>query len=139
MIKRLKNNRFYVQLLLVTAVFLNAAAPLSAVADQLFPSEEASLESLLGSKIIICTPTGFKYISYDDFHNNSGHGLPDDQSHCALCQISTDDNPLFQFTAKAIYEIEIVIAAAKFNVLQNVQKLKSRFALPVLRAPPFLL
>ncbi|MDG1857948.1 MAG: hypothetical protein P8I94_02520, partial [Emcibacteraceae bacterium] len=68
MIKSLRQHKFAINILVAAAVILNAMAPLSVVAKEYFASDNASVEMLFGNKILICTPTGFKYISIDELN-----------------------------------------------------------------------
>lgn len=88
MIKNLRAYQFKINLFVALVLILNAFAPLSVVAKEFSSAKEVGIEALYGDNILICTPTGFKYISIDELNDMEKNGQSSDQSHCPLCQIS---------------------------------------------------
>ena len=88
MITKFSAFKFRINIFVALVVFLNAIAPLSVVAKELSTSADTGIEALFGEKILICTPTGFKYISIDELHDLQHGDQNAAQSHCPLCQIN---------------------------------------------------
>lgn len=71
MIDTIRNSKIAIQILLTITLFFNALAPISIVVAQFTAADETSMESLFGDNILICTPSGYKCISFDEFENNT--------------------------------------------------------------------
>ncbi|MGH1427223.1 MAG: hypothetical protein ACRBEE_04745 [Arenicella sp.] len=56
-------------------------------------TEQNSLAALLGDKILICTSTGYKWISLSEFYGeDTDNDAPHQSLECPLCYISKDEN-----------------------------------------------
>jgi len=126
-------------MLFALAVFFNAIAPLAVVAKEFSASDNMSVESLFGDKILICTPSGFKYINIDELHENQNNGGNGQQSHCPLCQINAPAHILFAIDLTDSFEFEYRNPANQFYETKQSQKLKSLLSTAKPRAPPFFL
>ncbi len=126
-------------LAIVLAVFFNAVAPLSFVVNQFANAEENSADALFGDKILICTPAGFKYISFAELEERQNHGEDEQQSHCSLCQISVDKNVLYILSTKELCLIEFHTTSNQYYITTQTQKSKARYQLASPRAPPIFL
>ncbi|MCC3861288.1 hypothetical protein LJF33_08735 [Emcibacteraceae bacterium Y4] len=118
------------------AVFINAIAPLSTVFAKSSFSEEDELSSLFGDKILICTPFGYKYVSFDELDDMDTSDQEDSASHCSLCQINTDEDKPYLADIKSVMAIEIHQAKSHFIVQHNILKSNRRFSPSIPRAPP---
>ena len=82
--------------LLFTLVFiLNTMSPLLSSFSQNTFANDSVIEGLLSDKILICTSSGYKYVSLEDFRNGKLPNEHDQKPHCPLCFISTALSHLF--------------------------------------------
>lgn len=139
MIESLRHHKLTINLLIALAVFLNAIAPLSVVAKEFSATDSVSSESLFGDKILICTPTGFKYISIEELHERQNNGQDDSQTHCVLCQINAPVNILVAIDLANVYEFEFRNSASRFYGTNQLQKPNSIYSDAKPRAPPLFL
>lgn len=121
---------------IAVAVFLNAIAPLSIAVNQSANANETALEQLLGDKILICTPFGFKYVSLDELSKSQRGDGDASLTHCPLCQISTHVNALYIVDLTTLFEIEIKTADNQFYTTLQSQKTKTNHNDANPRAPP---
>ncbi len=88
----------YFYLLLLVAFLLNVMLPFVAVYDTqqalASHSEQSSsnsnLSSLLGDKILICTSSGFKWVSWDDLQQDNNQTQSHSKYQCALCYLAAN-------------------------------------------------
>jgi len=139
MIDSLRHNKFAINLIIALAVFLNAVAPLSVVAKEFSAQNNVSTESLFGDKILICTPTGFKYISIEELHERQNNGENEQQTHCLLCLIKTSENILIAIDLLNFSDFEYLNLEKRFFNINWLQKPHSIFSAAKPRAPPFFL
>ncbi|MBL4602521.1 MAG: hypothetical protein JKY84_07240 [Emcibacteraceae bacterium] len=136
MIDILRHNKHAISTLIAVVVFFNAIASLSIVVKQVSNSGETSVESLFGDKILICTPTGFQYISFDELQKRQNN---EQQYHCAHCQINASVNILFAIDLSDLFAIAFRNSANQFYVATQSQKIKTIYSAARPRAPPFFL
>lgn len=76
------------------------------IAEKEYISKEIS--SIFGSKILICTSEGFKWVSQEDLQNGSEKPTPHPKYKCAACYVSTNSiKYLSDFKYAEIYLEEI--------------------------------
>lgn len=126
-------------IIIALAFFLNAIAPLSVVAKEFSTSDNVATESLFGDKILICTPTGFKYISIDELNASQNGNQNGPQNHCLLCQISMSGNILYAIDLTNTFEFQYYKSAQKINDAELYLKPTSVFNTSKPRAPPVFL
>ena len=136
MIEAFRNSKFAIQTLLTMVLFFNAVAPLSIVITQFYSVDEASAESLFGDKILICTPSGYKYISFDEFEENSGKENNEQLSHCSLCLINTDSANYYLPDTHILNNLQITAAKDVYYILRYSLRLKTLHQVAQPRAPP---
>lgn len=91
----MKRNRNIKDISIVTAIafFLSTMLPFLAVYDlsqvqaEEF-SQSTSTSSLMGTKILICTPEGFKWVEVEDLQKHKEQQDPHSEMKCALCYLS---------------------------------------------------
>ena len=132
-------NKFAVNLLIAAAIFLNAMAPLSVVAKEISPADTASIDALFGDKIVICTPTGFKYVSIDELNERQKTGQDNSENHCPLCLINAFDTIQFTLSSENSFEFQYFYSARKFYNTERAQKPEPFLNSARPRAPPTIL
>lgn len=82
--------------LFLTLVFaLNTLAPLSLLFNQDTLAGDSVAQELFSGKILICTSSGYKYVSLEDFKNGNLPDESDPRPHCPLCAIAATSAYLF--------------------------------------------
>ena len=133
-----KHHKNLTNLFVAFVVFLNAMAPLSVVAKDFSNSDDATAEALFGDKIVICTPTGFKYISVDELNDRQNNGSDNAQNHCPLCLIKISSFVLNAVDLDSSFDFEIINAEQKIFVADFSDKSANLISSTNPRAPPSL-
>lgn len=139
MISAFKHYKFSVNLLIAMIVFLNAIAPISVVARELSGSDDTTAEALFGDKILICTPTGFKYISIEELNDRQSGGRDQQQSHCPQCLIKVSATVFTTVEFDNSFEIEYRNTTDQVNITKSEQDPISISSASNPRAPPIFL
>ncbi len=74
--------------LLVLVLVFNSLAPLLAMPESGPSSDVVGIEELFSDRILICTASGFRYISIEDYEKGEFPDNHNPQIHCPLCIIS---------------------------------------------------
>lgn len=139
MISKFSDYKIKVNIFVALVVLINAFAPLSVVAKEMFLSDDTSVEALFGEKILICTPYGFKYISIDTLNDHKKGDQQEPSSHCPLCQISVLSSILYQVDFSRYFEFEDREKDKSIFVATPFLKSMSLFKAANPRAPPVFL
>ena len=136
----MKTHRKSITLLLTLALLFNAMSPLLFAFNVSPASTDSAAESMFGDKILICTSTGFKYVSIEDFRNGS---LPDQKNalpHCSLCIINSllAHNFIPAVITSDLPQLGVVLTLRYRDVTQNISRhyaANNSYS----RAPPYFL
>jgi hypothetical protein len=74
-------------LLVIFAFLINASIPALGTIARSSSTSDTSYEAMLGGKILICTPSGYQYVSIEDIGNKKTPNQTGKLSHCPLCAI----------------------------------------------------
>lgn len=77
------------------AFFFNAIAPLLFALSQPLSADDAELKRFLSGQILICTASGYKYISIDDAGGGDTSETSPETPHCPLCIIAFAETDAF--------------------------------------------
>lgn len=99
-----------VNLFLTLVFILNALPPLSFLLKQDILSDASVVQELFSGKILICTSSGYKYVSLEDFKNGNLPDKGDQKPHCPLCLINGTSAFLYipETYAKLFPEFEVI-------------------------------
>lgn len=134
-----KDYKIKINIFVALVVFLNAIAPLSVIAHEVPSAESSVTEALFGDKILICTPTGFKYISIEELNERQNKGQDGQQNHCPLCLINVAAYILVAVDLGTLFEIEYQTSGNQNYDVETSLTSKSFSSAVKPRAPPFLL
>ena len=84
----IRSDRKKVTFLLIIALLFNAIFPLLTALNNYSESKLSGIDELFSDRILICTSSGFKYISLKDYEEGNFPDDNDPRPHCPLCTIN---------------------------------------------------
>jgi len=128
-------------LITLLAFVINGLLPFFAVytVPSAYADDQANFSSLFGGKILLCTSTGYKWVTWDELQREDHRPAPSKHFKCPLCFASAYGSKDFIASGKTPYPpapqvLVYVLEAPEQTKLQDHLQLLDR--LP--RAPPFL-
>ena len=112
----MKNITLYrkiITLTLTIALLFNAVSSLNFSFN--VASADSGVRSLFGDKILICTSSGLKYISFEDFKKGDYPKDKSTRSHCPLCIVNNASDDNFTLTATKTKSLPISVAKTRYS------------------------
>ncbi|MCC3861658.1 DUF2946 domain-containing protein [Pseudemcibacter aquimaris] len=134
MLRIIRHYKLNINMFAALVILINALAPLSVAAKDL-----SGVEDLFGDKIIICTPTGIKYVSIDELNGLTSSDQDQSQSHCPLCLIKVSASVLYAINLSDAYEIEHRKSNGQVFSADHINRSASIIGAANPRAPPAFL
>ena len=109
----------YILVATLFAFLLSATTPFYAISkafSQANNNEESTIASVFGEKILICTPSGFKWVNANDIENEGGKGPQSKKHKCSACLLVKKVSDDFTQQTKSANKGLIYLSSDKLTI-----------------------
>jgi len=135
----------YLSLLTMTAFLMNVIMPFfaiynvqQAVAAEASLSQSGEMTSLFGEKVLICTPSGFKWVSWDNLLDGKEKVPEHSQYECALCYVSANSVKTTLPVLELVFNVQPDIVHSQYYITEFAATDQFTGHGFLTRAPPYI-